>query len=290
MIICNCSRRRSSAAQPSRLPASFLARLILAPCRWTRHTRQRARPSAADYLPRRLFPARLPSSSRYLSCLFPLRIRPLMRALRDFRCSLSTAIPGALRALFSLLTSDRSSERRGGTRRDDAGEGGATRATAATSASAAPTAATAVSRCKESCARERPMAKSRGQACYEKKKNLGGKGRKRERERRETYLRGTEERPETDSEASQRRQDRRRQPAITSWNVWERVGLDPKGPTTTKSLLPRLLASSPFHPFFHQRVLRAGPTLYKVTPGGESTPRPADRAAISPRSHRVLSP
>lgn len=39
----------------------------------------------------------------------------------------------------------------------------------------------------------------------------------------------------TGSEASERRQDRRRQPAITSWNVWERVGLDPKGPTTTKS-------------------------------------------------------
>jgi len=40
---------------------------------------------------------------------------------------------------------------------------------------------------------------------------------------------------EAGSEASQRRRDRRRQPAITSWNVWERVGLDPKGPATTKS-------------------------------------------------------
>lgn len=32
-------------------------------------------------------------------------------------------------------------------------------------------------------------------------------------------------REKTGWEASERRQDRRRQPAITSWNVWERVGL-----------------------------------------------------------------
>lgn len=54
---------------------------------------------------------------------------------------------------------------------------------------------------------------------------------------------------ETGSEASQRRQDRRRQPAITSWNVWERVGLDPKGPATTK--FPFYPPTSPlFHPFY----------------------------------------
>lgn len=69
-------------------------------------------------------------------------------------------------------------------------------------------------------------------------------------EGRATHLGRAEERLETSSEASQRRQDRRRQPAITSWNVWERVGLDPKGPTTTKfpliplAAVPSLLPST----------------------------------------------
>ena len=77
--------------------------------------------------------------------------------------------------LFPVLTSDHSKRARereleGG---DGAGEGGAT-AAAATSALAA---ATAASRCKESCAKERAMAKSRGQTCYERKKDLGGKER-----------------------------------------------------------------------------------------------------------------
>lgn len=151
-------------------------------------------------------------------------------------------------SLFPVLTSDRSSEREEGREgRGDASEGGAIRATAAAAAAAATStlaAATAASRCKESCARERAMAKSRGQTCYERRKDLGGK--ERGREGRETYLRRAKERPWTGSEASQRRQDRRRQPAITSWNVWERVGLDPKGPTTTKSP-----SSCPSHPFFH---------------------------------------
>lgn len=86
----------------------------------------------------------------------------------------------------------------------------------------------------------------------------------RERKRgREAYLGRAEERPRTGSEASQRRRDRRRQPAITSWNVWERVGLDPKGPTTTKSLPPlaRLILSSA-SPATPVRPL----PLYRMTP------------------------
>lgn len=163
------------------------------------------------------------------------------------RCSLSTGIPVALDSLFPVLTSDRSSEREEGREGGgDAGEGGAIRATAAAAAAtSALAAATAASRCKESCARERAMAKSRGQTCYERKKDLDGKERGTAGGT-ETYLGRAKERPRTGSEASQRRQDRRRQPAITSWNVWERVGLDPKGPTTTKSP-----SSLPSHPFSH---------------------------------------
>lgn len=99
--------------------------------------------------------------------------------------------------LFPVLTSDHSNEREkeleGG---GGAGEGRAT-AAAATSALAA---ATAASRCKESCARERAMAKSRGQMCYEKKKDLGGKERGTKMEDRkegEIYLGRAKERPRT---------------------------------------------------------------------------------------------
>lgn len=140
-------------------------------------------------------------------------------------------------------------------------EGGAIRAAAAAAATSALAAAIAASRCKESCARERAMARSRGQTCYERRKDLGGRERGWRGGVRETYLGRAKERPRTSSEASQRRQDRRRQPAITSWNVWERVGLDPKGPTTTKF--------SPLPPFLlpHQRLLRKAPTLYRMTPG-----------------------
>lgn len=85
--------------------------------------------------------------------------------------------PGYSTRFSRLLTSDRSGEREeereGG---GDAGEGGAIRATTA-AATSALAAATAASRCKESCARERAMAKSRGQTCYERKKDLGGKER-----------------------------------------------------------------------------------------------------------------
>lgn len=97
--------------------------------------------------------------------------------------------------LFPVLTSDHSNEREEELEgRGDAGEGGAT-AAAATSALAA---ATAASRCKESCARERAMAKSRGQTCYERKKDLGGKERGTEgRKGRETYLGRAKERPRT---------------------------------------------------------------------------------------------
>lgn len=230
-------------------------RLIFTLCRPTRLTRQRSaingRLPTAPFICIREPPSSSSlwslSSSRYLSCLFPLRTRPLMHALRAIsgRCSLSTGIPVAPDSLFPVLTSDRSSEREEGREGGgDAGEGGAIRATAA-AATSALAAATAASRCKESCARERAMAKSRGQTCYERKKDLDGKERGTAGGT-ETYLGRAKERPRTGSEASQRRQDRRRQPAITSWNVWERVGLDPKGPTTTKSP-----SSLPSHPFSH---------------------------------------
>lgn len=67
--------------------------------------------------------------------------------------------------------SERKNREGGG--RGDAGEGGATRATAA---------ATAASRCKESYMRwgeggREGKGKSRGQACYKRKKDPGGKGR-----------------------------------------------------------------------------------------------------------------
>lgn len=85
--------------------------------------------------------------------------------------------PWQLDSLLPVLTSDRSSERKEGREGGgDASEGGAIRATAA-AATSALAAATAASRCKESCARERAMAKSRGQTCYERKKDLGGKER-----------------------------------------------------------------------------------------------------------------
>lgn len=96
--------------------------------------------------------------------------------------------PLQLDSLLSVLTSDRSNERK--ERREgggDASEGGAIRATAA-AATSALAAATAASRCKESCARERAMAKSRGQTCYERKKDLGGKERGAEEGREERDL------------------------------------------------------------------------------------------------------
>lgn len=170
-----------------------------------------------------------------------LRIRPLMRALWAIssRWSLGTEILEALGALFPLLTSNRSSEPRGRTEKVEA----------------------EVMPMKEEQYEQRQRqrqhhdaknrmrwggkGKSRGQACYKRKKDPSGKGRWG-RKGDPTYLRRAKERSRTGSgsEASQRRQDRRRQPAITSWNVWERVGLDPKGPATTKSP-PSLLFSSP---------------------------------------------
>lgn len=107
-------------------------------------------------------------------------------------------------------------------------------------------------------------------------KERSGRERQVKEKGRPTYLQRAKERSGTGSEASQRRQDRRRQPAITSWNVWERVGLDPKGPATTKSLIPPSPIPHPpsnVLPFslssldFHQRLFREAPTLYKVTPG-----------------------
>lgn len=68
-------------------------------------------------------------------------------------------------------------------------------ATAGSGATSALAAATAASRCKESCARERAMAKSRGQTCYERRKDLGGKekgGERREEGRKRDLPRKSE--------------------------------------------------------------------------------------------------
>lgn len=127
-------------------------------------------------------------------------------------------------------------------------------------------------------ARKRAMPKSRGQACYDvrgRENDPAGRGGGSEGGGRLfSARRRAKERSGTGSGASQRRQDRRRQPAITSWNVWERVGLDPKGPTTTK--LP---------PTSDDQSVSEAPTLYRVTPGKRRGYLPI--AAIA---SRVLKP
>jgi len=147
--------------------------------------------------------------------------------------------------LFPVLTSDHSNERE--KELEDGGGAGEGRATAA-AATSALAAATAASRCKESCSRGKGQwRRAEGRRVTRKRKIWAGKKEERGWRMGKGKERPTSEERRRDhglgSEASQRRQDRRRQPAITSWNVWERVGLDPKGPTTTKSP-----SSRPFPP------------------------------------------
>jgi len=188
-----------------------------------------------------------------------------MRALRAIsgRCSLSTGIPVALDSLFPILTSDHSGKRDEGREGGcEVGEEEAIRATAAaaTPATSALAAATAASRCKES--RERAMAKSRGQTCYERKKDLGGKegdmvGGRKGRSTLEERTRNhglAQKRANVDKIGGGSLQLL----AGMSGNAWDSIlKARPRqsSPSSRPSLLPR------------QRLLREAPTLYRMTPG-----------------------
>ncbi|KAI4480400.1 hypothetical protein M0802_014260 [Mischocyttarus mexicanus] len=67
----------------------------------------------------------------------------------------------------------------------------------------------------------RERAGAEGKACYEVEREMHDVAQRRRVKRGERGGRGRT----GSQESSERRRDRRRQPAITSWNVWERVGL-----------------------------------------------------------------
>lgn len=76
----------------------------------------------------------------------------------------------------------------------------------------------------------------------------GAEGSSVTRRKREMGIKGERERrPGRGKKRANRRQDRRRQPAITSWNVWERVGLGSQRPeprqTSARPLAPLLSLS-----------------------------------------------
>lgn len=248
-------------------------RLIFTLCRPTRLTRQRSAingrlPTAPFICIREPSSSSSLSSSRYLSCLFPLRTRPLMHALRAIsgRCSLSTGDTRGTRFAFPGINerprgSEREEGREGG---GDAGEGGAIRATAAAAAAtSALAAATAASRCKESCARERAMAKSRGQTCYERKKDLDGKERGTAGGT-ETYL----------GRAKERRhglaQKRANVDKIGGGSLQLLAGMSGNAWDSILKARPRqslLLLSRPIPSPTSTRLHREAPTLYRMTPG-----------------------
>lgn len=177
-----------------------------------------------------------------------------MHALRAIsgRCSLSARLG------FSYYTNEQRA--RGRAREGDAREGGAIRATAATATSALAAAA-AASRCKESCARERAMARSRGQTCYGRKKDLGGKERGREGRR------PTSEERRRDRGMAQKRANvdkigggSLQLLAGMSGNAWDSI-LKAR-PRQSLPPLARLILSST-----STATPSEAPTLYRMTPG-----------------------